>query len=78
MNTLEILQKRLETYPGAHPNENWKRETDLNKCTPREKARMMEYGLTVEDFMKAGHNRGEVAHMLYGYENELRKAAQHD
>jgi len=67
MSELERLKNRLQNYPGAHEGESWKRETDLTKCTPREKAALRQYGLTVEDMMQPGFNRGEVAHMLFGY-----------
>ena len=63
--TLFELKERLKTYPGAHPGETWKLETDLSKCTKREKEAIKALGLTLEDFK--GFNRGEVAHMLFGY-----------
>lgn len=59
------LKKRLSNYPGAHPGEEWKLETDLNKCTDKEKEAIKALGLTLDDFK--GFNRGEVAHMLFGY-----------
>ena len=63
--TVEELKKRLATYPGAHPNEKWKEETDLTKCTPREKEKIEEMGLTLDDLK--GFNRGQVAHILFGW-----------
>ena len=38
--TMEEMKARLKNYPGAHPNEKWKLEKDLNKCTDKEKAMM--------------------------------------
>ncbi len=67
------LLKRLNNYGGAHANEKWKMETDLNKCTDREKEEMKKLGVTVDDFMKEGLNRGEVAHILFGYRHTPRK-----
>lgn len=64
---VEDLLHRLSNYPGAHENEHWKLEMDLTKCTPKEKAKMAAYGLTPDDFMQHGLNRGEVAHILNGY-----------
>lgn len=64
---MKELLKRLETYPGAHENELWKLETDLNKCTDREKNEMQKLGYTVDDFANEGLNRGQVAHILFGY-----------
>lgn len=64
---LAKLLPRLSTYPGAHPNEKWKCETDLHKCTDKEKAKIKEQGISVEVLMEAGLNRGEVAHILGGY-----------
>lgn len=63
--TINELKKRLATYPGAHPGEDWKLETNLSKCTDREKAEIKSLGLTLNDFR--GFNRGEVAHMLFGW-----------
>jgi len=71
---IAIPRSRLSTYPSAHPNENWKRETDLTKCTPKEKEALQRYGLTVEDMMDAGFNRGELAHVLFGYKHTGEKA----
>ena len=61
------LAERLRSYPGAHPNEVWKLEKDLNKCTDKEKQQITRLGLTVEDLMLLGLNRGQVAHILFGY-----------
>lgn len=63
--TISELRKRLANYPGAHPGESWKLETDLSKCTNREKEAIRALGLTIDDFR--GFNRGEVAHMLFGW-----------
>lgn len=63
--TISELEKRLENYPGAHPDEPWKHETVLNKCTPREKEAISKLGLSLDDLK--GHNRGEVHHMLFGW-----------
>ena len=68
--TMEEMKARLKNYPGAHPNEKWKLEKDLNKCTDKEKAMMRIYGFTPESFMAEGLNRGEVHHILYGYAYE--------
>ena len=68
---MEELLKRLDTYPGAHENEIWKSETDLSRCTKREKQEMQRLGFTVEDFQQKGLNRGQVAHVLFGYVNGL-------
>lgn len=65
--TLDTLLRRLATYPGAHKNEKWKLETDLSKCTDREKAALEHYGVTVRELMELGMNRGQVSHMLFGY-----------
>lgn len=59
------LKGRLANYPGPHRGEEWKLETDLSKCSPKEKDAIARLGLTLEDL--AGFNRGEVAHMLWGY-----------
>ena len=66
---MEELLNRLKTYPGAHENEKWKLETDLSKCTQREKEEMQKLGYTIEDFAKHGLNRGQVAHILFGYQH---------
>ena len=60
------LAERLRSYPGAHPNEVWKLEKDLNKCTDKKK-QMTRLGSTVEDLILPGLNRGQVAHILFGY-----------
>lgn len=65
--TVKEMAERLRSYPGAHPNEVWKLETDLMKCTDREKSQMALNGLTPEDLMLLGLNRGQVAHILFGY-----------
>lgn len=57
------IEKRLKSYPGARQGESWKLETDLTKCTAREKAEMKKVGLSVD----CGLNRGQVAHVLFGY-----------
>lgn len=64
---VEELKKRLANYPGPHKNEKWKLETDLTKCTVSEMRKMQELGVTPGQLMAAGLNRGEVAHILYGY-----------
>lgn len=61
MNILE----RLHNYPGAHPGEDWKNDTDLNHCTDREKEQMRREGLTMKDLK--GLNRGQVHHILFGW-----------
>jgi len=62
--TEEEIRKRLENYHGPHlPKEQWKLETDLTKCTDREKAEMKKVGLSLD----CGLNRGEVAHVLFGW-----------
>lgn len=67
MTKIEMLRSRLQNYPGPHLNEQWKMETDLTKCTPREKQMMATYELTPEDLMAEGFNRGEIAHIFWGY-----------
>lgn len=67
MSQINVLRERLKNYPGAHEGETWKLETDLTRCTPREKAMMKKNGVTVEELMAAGFNRGEAAHMFFGY-----------
>ena len=62
-----IIQSRLKTYPGAHSNETWKLEKDLNKCTDKEKAMMKAYGWTVDYLIGQGLDRGQVHHILFGY-----------
>ena len=44
---LEALKARLDTYPGAHPGEDWKKDTDLDHCTERERAEMARLGVAV-------------------------------
>lgn len=66
MTELLVLQ-RLKSYQGPHPNELWKLEGDLNKCTEREKQEMAKLGTSPEELMRFGLNRGEVAHVLFGY-----------
>ena len=67
--TIDELKSRLETYPGPHPEENWKKETDLTKCTAREKQEILRVALDV--MMGLGLTRGEVHHMLFGYRFSL-------
>lgn len=67
MNRIEMLKLRLRNYPGAHEGEKWKLEKDLKKCTAREKEKMKTLGVTPEQLMAEGLNRGQVAHILYGY-----------
>lgn len=64
---MEELLKRLDNYPGAHPGEKWKMDTDLSHCTLKERAAMKKLGVTVEQFAEAGLNRGQVSHILFGY-----------
>ncbi len=61
------ILKRLDTYPGAHENEKWKMEKDLSRCTQREKEEINRMGMSIEMLESAGLNRGEVAHILFGY-----------
>jgi len=63
------ILNRLENYPGAHPWEKWKLETDLNKCTDREKEEMEKEGLTIEELTALGLNRGQVHHILFGWKH---------
>lgn len=56
---VEELRERLVNYPGPHPNEKWKLETDLTKCTVREMRELQRLGVTVGQLMAAGFNRGE-------------------
>lgn len=74
MTVEEELKERLKTYPGPHPGEKWKLETDLTRCTPREKLKMREMGTDPQKLMAAGLNRGEVAHILFGWQY-VRKGA---
>lgn len=71
--SVDMLMRRLENYPGAHTGESWKLETDLNKCTNTEKQKMHQMGLSVELLEALGLNRGEVAHILYGYLQHTKK-----
>lgn len=66
--SLMQLLKRLDNYPGAGVNEKWKFEKDLTKCTDNEKKEMERIGVTIKTFTDAGLNRGQVAHILFGYE----------
>ena len=75
---VEFLKKRLANYPGPHDGEEWKLETDLTKCTPREKKEMGKLGVTVEMLMYAGLNRGEVHHILFGYKYSAGKGRARD
>ena len=71
--TYSNVQALLANYPGAHPNEKWKLETDLTKCTPRETREMQRLGTSPEQLMEIGLNRGQVAHILWGYKHSPRK-----
>lgn len=75
---VEELKKRLANYPGPHKNEKWKLETDLTKCTVREMQKMQELGVTPGQLMAAGLNRGEVAHILYGYRYSIGERGKRD
>lgn len=66
-DTFKTILKRLDNYPGAHPNEKWKTEKDLHRCTPREQEEIRKMGMTVDMLMDAGLDRGQVAHILFGY-----------
>lgn len=70
--TVTEIEERLKSYPGPHEHENWKLESDLNKCTPREKSEMAINGLSPEYLMSLGMNRGQVAHILFGYKHTRR------
>ena len=65
MLNLAILKSRLSNYRPS--DEPWKKETDLSKCTAIEKREMAKYGVTYGQLMELGLNRGEVAHILFGY-----------
>ena len=52
--TVKEMAERLRSYPGSQPNEVWKLETDLMKCTDREKSQMALNGLTPEEHRQAG------------------------
>ena len=62
-----MLKQRLRTYPGAHENEEWKLEKDLEKCSAKEKEQMHRLGITPAQLMAEGLDRGQVAHILFGY-----------
>lgn len=66
MDRVSELKERLRGYPGAHEGEEWKLEKDLTKCTDKEKQMMAFLGVTPEELMEAGLNRGEVHHILFG------------
>ena len=66
MDRVSELKERLRDYPGAHEGESWKLEKDLTKCTDKEKQMMAFLGVTPEELMEAGLNRGEVHHILFG------------
>ena len=68
-NITENLMKRLENYPGPHKNEKWKLDTDLTNCTLREIQEMHRLGTNPGQLMAAGLNRGQVAHILFGYKH---------
>ena len=72
-DNLRLLLGRLKNYPGAHENETWKLDKDLNHCTKREKEKIAECGLTIQELMDAGLNRGQVAHILFGYRHTKRQ-----
>lgn len=63
----DIITDRLKNYPGAHANENWKKDRNLNHCTWREREEMESLGVTPEQLADFGLNRGEVHHILFGY-----------
>ncbi len=69
---VEELKERLVNYPGPHKNEKWKLEKDLTKCTLKEMKKMQELGVNPGRLMAAGLNRGEVAHILFGYDHVMR------
>ena len=69
MTRIEMLKQRLNTYPGAHENEKWKLERNLDKCTNREKEQMQRLGITTSQLMAEGLNRGQVHHILFGYQH---------
>ncbi|MBR6875504.1 MAG: hypothetical protein IKN00_04355 [Bacteroidales bacterium] len=71
---LKALKARLNTYPGAHTGEDWKKDTDLTHCTERERAEMARCGVTVEELEREGFDRGQVAHMLFGYRHTGRRS----
>ncbi len=73
----ELVEQRLTSYPGAHPNEKWKLETDLTKCTPRETQEMHRLGTSPEQLMEMGLNRGQVAHVLFGYRHTPQKGGRY-
>ena len=60
---------RLFTYRGPHSGEEWKLERNLAKCTSREKEEMKKLGLSVEQLMALGLNRGQVHHILFGWKH---------
>ena len=66
MDRVSELKERLRDYPGAHEGESWKLEKDLTKCTDKEKQMMAYLGVSPEELMEAGLNRGEVHHILFG------------
>ena len=66
MDRVSELKERLWDYPGAHEGESWKLEKDLTKCTDKEKQMMAHLGVSPEELMEAGLNRGEVHHILFG------------
>ena len=66
MYRVNELKERLRDYPGAHEGELWKLEKDLTKCTDKEKQMMAYLGVSPEELMEAGLNRGEVHHILFG------------
>lgn len=63
----QTILNRLNNYSGAHPNETWKLDTDLSHCTKREKEEISKQGMTIEMLEDAGLDRGQVAHILFGY-----------
>lgn len=68
--TIKRLKKRLASYPGPRPGEDWMLDTDLTNCTLREMEEMVAQGVTIRDLREAGLNRGEVHHILFGYKHQ--------
>ena len=74
MIEMEALKARLFNYrPPAPGKELWKSELDLTKCGDGEKREIQRLGHTIEDFEREGLNRGQVHHILFGWNHPSRR-----
>jgi hypothetical protein len=72
-----IIFERLKTYVSPKDpipkTELWKTDTDLTMCTPAERSKLHQLGLSLVQVMDIGLTRGEVAHICFGYEHQKRE-----